>query len=58
VTLNSANAVLGSESPLQSDLRQTLMEVNRTLAAIRALADTLERNPESLIRGKQAPASP
>ena len=57
-TLNSANAVLGSESPLQSDLRQTLMEVNRTLAAIRALADTLERNPESLIRGKQAPASP
>src|SRR5215475_5377044 len=57
-TLNSANAVLGSESPLQSDLRQTLMEVNRTLAAIRALADTLERNQESLIRGKQAPASP
>src|SRR5215471_2677703 len=57
-TLNSANAVLGSESPLQSDLRQTLMEVNRTLAAIRAPADTLERNPESLIRGKQAPASP
>jgi paraquat-inducible protein B len=58
VTLNSANAVLGSESPLQSDLRQTLMEVNRTLASIRALADSLERHPESLIRGKQAPASP
>ena len=58
VTLNSANAVLASESPLQSDLRQTLMEVNRTLAAIRALADSLERHPESLIRGKQAPASP
>src|SRR5262244_117532 len=57
-TLNSANAVLGSESPLQSDLRQTLTEVNRTLAAIRALADSLERHPESLIRGKQAPASP
>src|SRR5215813_13544639 len=57
-TLNSANAVLASESPLQSDLRQTLMEVNRTLAAIRALADSLERHPESLIRGKQAPASP
>src|SRR5215475_11072573 len=57
-TLNSANAVLGSESPLQSDLRQTLTEVNRTLAAIRALADSLERHPESLIRGKQVPASP
>jgi len=57
-TLNSANAVLASESPLQSDLRQTLTEVNRTLAAIRALADSLERHPESLIRGKQAPASP
>jgi paraquat-inducible protein B len=57
-TLNSANAMLASESPLQSDLRQTLVEVNRTLSAIRALADTLERHPESLIRGKQAPASP
>src|SRR5262249_30117056 len=57
-TLNSANAVLGSESPLQSDLRQTLMEVNRTLAAIRALAASLERHRESLIRGKQASASP
>ena len=57
-TLNSANAVLASESPLQSDLRQTLMEVNRTLAAIRALADSLERHPESLIRGKQGAASP
>ncbi len=57
-TLKSADAVLSSESPLQSDLRQTLMDVNRTLAAIRALADTLTRNPESLVRGKQAPASP
>jgi paraquat-inducible protein B len=57
-TLKSADAVLSSESPLQSDLRQTLMEVNRTLAAVRALADTLERHPESLVRGKQAPASP
>ena len=57
-TLKSADAVLSSESPLQSDVRQTLVEVNRTLSAIRALADTLERHPESLIRGKQAPASP
>jgi paraquat-inducible protein B len=57
-TLKSADTVLSSDSPLQSDLRQTLIELNRTLAAIRALANTLERYPESLIRGKPSPPSP
>jgi paraquat-inducible protein B len=57
-TLKSADTALSSDSPLQSDLRQTLIELNRTLAAIRALANTLERYPESLIRGKPSPPSP
>jgi paraquat-inducible protein B len=57
-TLKNTDTVLSSDSPLQSDLRQTLVELNRTLAAIRALADTLERHPESLLRGKPSPPSP
>jgi len=57
-TLKNTDTVLSSDSPLQSDLRQTLVELNRTLGAIRALADTLERHPESLLRGKPSPPSP
>ena len=54
-TLKSTEGVLASGSPLQSDLRDTLRELNRTLSSVRALADYLERHPESLIRGKPKP---
>jgi paraquat-inducible protein B len=55
-TLKSAEGTLNSVSPLQSDLQQTLSELNRTLTAVRALAEMLQQHPESLIRGKPAPA--
>ncbi len=55
-TLKSAEGTLSSVSPLQSDLQQTLSEVSRTLTAVRALAEMLQQHPESLIRGKPAPA--
>jgi len=58
LTLKNADSMLASGSPLQSDLRATLSELNRTLASIRALADYLQQHPESLIRGKPAPSSP
>jgi len=58
VTLKSAEGTLSSVSPLQADLQQTLRELNRTLTAVRALAELLQQHPESLIRGKPAPASP
>ena len=58
LTLKSVEGTLASGSPLQSDLRQTLTELNRTLSSIRALADYLQQHPESLIRGKPAPPSP
>lgn len=51
-TIDSANQVLASDAPLQSDLRQTLNELSRTAASIRVLTDYLERHPESLLRGK------
>jgi paraquat-inducible protein B len=51
-TFASAELVLQQDSPLQSDLRQTLAQVQRTMESLTALADYLERHPESLIRGK------
>lgn len=51
-TFASAQDLLQQDAPLQSDLRQTLQEVTRTMESVDALADYLERHPESLIRGK------
>lgn len=52
-TLKSAESALGSDSPLQGDLRDTLNDVSRTADSLRDLVDYLERHPESLIRGKR-----
>jgi paraquat-inducible protein B len=52
-TLSSAQQVLATDSPVQGDLRETLQEVTKAAETVRALADYLERHPESLIRGKR-----
>ena len=52
-TFSSAEKVLQQDSPLQSDVRQALQQLTQTLQSLNALADYLERHPESLIRGKQ-----
>lgn len=51
-TFASAENLLAQDSPLQSDLRRALQEVTDTMEKLNALADYLERHPESLIRGK------
>ncbi|MEJ0003317.1 MAG: MlaD family protein [Pararobbsia sp.] len=51
-TFKSANQVLQSDSPLQTDVARALQELNRTMQSLNALADYLERHPESLLRGK------
>lgn len=51
-TFADGRAVLKPDSPLQQDVRETLHELARTAQALRALADTLERNPEALLQGK------
>jgi paraquat-inducible protein B len=51
-TFASAQNLLQQDSPLQSDLRGALQDVSRTMESLNALADYLERHPESLIRGK------
>jgi paraquat-inducible protein B len=53
-TLGSAETALGSNSPLQGDLRETLLEVTKAAESVRALTDYLERHPESLLRGKRS----
>ena len=53
-TLRSAEGALATESPLQTDLREALREITRAAASLRALTDYLERQPQSLIRGKPA----
>jgi paraquat-inducible protein B len=49
----AAERTLAQESPLQSDLRDTLQEVSRASQALRSLVDSLERQPDALIRGKR-----
>jgi paraquat-inducible protein B len=57
-TFKSANKVLQSDSPLQSDVGQALQELNRTMQSLNALAEYLERHPESLLRGKPEDQQP
>ena len=52
--LKNAEGALATESPLQTDLREALREITRAAASMRALTDYLERQPQSLIRGKPA----
>jgi paraquat-inducible protein B len=50
--MKNAKEVLGQDSPLQSDLGSTLLELSRAARSVSALVDYLERHPESLLRGK------
>lgn len=52
-TLKAAERSIGSDAPIQQDLRETLRELNRTAQSLRALTDYLERHPESLLRGRK-----
>jgi paraquat-inducible protein B len=56
--MKNAKDVLGQDSPSQNDLGSTLLQVSRAAKSISALADYLERHPESLLRGKPASAQP
>ena len=56
--LAGAEGSLAPDSPTVTDLREALREISRAAASIRALADYLERQPQSLIRGKPAEEEP
>jgi paraquat-inducible protein B len=52
VMKSAESTLVGPDAPAQQELRNTLQEVDRAAHAIRVLADSLERRPESLIRGR------
>jgi paraquat-inducible protein B len=51
-TLGTVESVLAEDTPLQHDLGQTLLEVQRAARSLRVLTDLLGRYPESLLRGR------
>ena len=51
-TLGTMERILKSDSPTQQDLRGALEEFTKAARALRDLAETLERHPESLVLGK------
>ena len=64
-TLNRAQASLESldrnvsdpNAPVQRNLEETLLELQRTSRSLRVLSDYLQQHPESILRGKPADAS-
>jgi len=51
-TLASMEDSLGSRSPMQYELKQTLKQLAEAARAVRVMADYLERHPDALIYGK------
>jgi len=51
-TLEDVRGTLGAGSPLSYQLSVTLKELDRTLEAIRLMAQQIERNPRSLVFGR------
>ncbi|MGH7787971.1 MAG: MlaD family protein [Candidatus Binatia bacterium] len=54
-TVGTAQTLIAPGSPLDHDLRATLRDVATAAQAMAQLADFLERNPSSLLYGKQPP---
>lgn len=48
----SANGLLGEDSPLQTELVKSLRELAAAARSIRIMSEYLERHPEALLRGK------
>jgi paraquat-inducible protein B len=51
-TMGVARSAFAEDAPLQQNVGQTLLEVQRTARSVRALTDLLGRNPEALLRGR------
>lgn len=51
-TLGAARQTLAPDSPMQQDLRDAIQQVSAAAKSVQNLSDTLDRNPEALVRGK------
>jgi paraquat-inducible protein B len=54
-SLAAANDMLEAGSPLQSRLKEALEELASAARGLRVLADSLERQPQSILTGKEPP---
>ena len=52
-TLKALEGTVSGDSPLQQNLGQTLLQVQRAARSLRDLTDYLGRHPEALLRGKR-----
>jgi paraquat-inducible protein B len=55
-TAASIDGTVSEDAPLINQLNTTLNEISRSAQAFRNLTETLEQQPESLLRGKTSPA--
>ncbi|PUA26601.1 MAG: hypothetical protein B0W54_22930 [Cellvibrio sp. 79] len=53
-TAQSIDTTFAEDSPLVYQLNRTLKDVSRSANALHNLSDTIEQQPESLLRGKQS----
>jgi paraquat-inducible protein B len=53
--LNQIQVALEGTGGAQRELSHTLSEIARAAAAVRTLAEYLERNPSALVEGKKPP---
>lgn len=51
-TMSSAHGIVDRNSSTMMELNKTLRDIGEAARAMRSLAHTIERNPESLLRGK------
>ena len=57
-TLKTVRDTIGPGSPINYQLGQTLVDLSEAARAMRSLADYLERNPSSIIRGRSPEDKP
>ena len=51
-TLEESRSLLATEGVTSTRLNEALYEISATMRAFRSLAETLDRNPGALLRGK------
>lgn len=51
-TLKNVNTLTASDSPLQTDMRDSLREIAKAATSMKTLTDMLDQQPQSLIYGK------
>ena len=52
-TMETTQASMAADAPLQQDIRQALRGMTDATRSLKALTDGLDRHPESLVRGKK-----